>query len=56
MYALGGLDAERALECARAGAHGFAAIRRMWSAEGAEVAAGIVTAMRTHARQRGVAR
>jgi thiamine monophosphate synthase len=56
VYALGGLDAERASECARAGAHGVAAIRSMWSADGAEVAARIVSevtavaAMRTHPR------
>lgn len=52
VYALGGLDAERALECARAGAQGVAAIRSMWSAEGAEVAARIVTAVSTGAAMR----
>ena len=39
VYALGGIDPSRVVECMRAGAYGVAAIRSVWSREGGVVAA-----------------
>ena len=45
VYALGGIDAVRAAECVRAGAHGVAAIRSVWAADAATASA-IVASVR----------
>jgi thiamine-phosphate pyrophosphorylase len=50
VYALGGIDAARVPECARAGARGVAAIRSMWSAGGAKAASDMVACVRAHSR------
>lgn len=48
VYALGGVDAERAGECAAAGAHGVAAIRSVWiEPGGASAARAMVDAVRS---------
>jgi thiamine-phosphate pyrophosphorylase len=50
VYALGGIDAERAVECAGAGAHGVAAIRSVWIEPGASAARKMVEAVRASRR------
>jgi thiamine-phosphate pyrophosphorylase len=51
VYALGGIDAQRAPDCARAGADGVAAIRSVWDGVGgASAACAMVEAMRARPR------
>jgi thiamine-phosphate pyrophosphorylase len=51
LYALGGIDANRASECVRAGAHGVAAIRSVWAEPGgADAARDMVEVVRASRR------
>jgi thiamine-phosphate pyrophosphorylase len=51
LYALGGIDAERAVECVSKGAYGVAAIRGAWAdSGGASAACAMVAAVRSNRR------